>query len=50
MAEKILFQIFIEEEEEIHEDKENMKYNDEINVHAYFVDIPKLQHDKFGIH
>ena len=39
---------YSEEEEEIYEDKENMSYNDETNVHAYFVDMPKLQHDNLG--
>ena len=36
------------EEESIYEDKENMLYNDETNVHAYFADMAQLQHDNLG--
>ena len=32
----------------MYEDKENMSYNDEINVHAYFADMPKLQYENLG--
>ena len=32
----------------MYEDKENMSYNDETNVHACFANMPKLQHDNLG--
>ena len=35
-------------EEEIHEDEEDMSYNDEVNVHVYFAAMRKWHYDNLG--